>query len=189
MGNLTDKFPATSSSNVLEVLTGTCDGRSVTVDSGTYTFGDVTAYQNLSTSYADITGSSIAYTPPTGATHVSYEFNFMFDCVSASGISSFILTVDNTEVNPAYKNFASNYNGSYHHGNFPCSVFYVFDLTAASDDAANGNFNGWASSKTIKVQGRERSGTYQGAVHYVVYGGSVGTATYVQPNLTITAYS
>ena len=189
MGNLTDKFPATSGSNILEVLTGTCDGRSVTVDSGTYTFGNVTAYQALTTSYQDITGSSIAYTPPTGATHVSYEFNFMFDCQALSGISHFKLMVDGTEVNPAYKNFASNYYSTYHHGNFPCSVFYVFDLTAAVDDAANGNFNGWASSKTIKVQGREYSGSYQGGVHWMVYGSTVGTATYVQPNLTITAYS
>ena len=189
MGNLTDKFPATSGSNILEVLTGTCDGRSVTVDSGTYAFGNVTAYQALTTSYQDITGSSIAYTPPTGATHVSYEFNFMFDCQALSGISHFKLMVDGTEVNPAYKNFASNYYSTYHHGNFPCSVFYVFDLTAAVDDAANGNFNGWASSKTIKVQGREYSGSYQGGVHWMVYGSTVGTATYVQPNLTITAYS
>ena len=189
MGNLTDKFPATSGSNILEVLTGTCDGRSVTVDSGTYAFGNVTAYQALTTSYQDITGSSIAYTPPAGATHVSYEFNFMFDCQTLSGISHFKLMVDGTEVNPAYKNFASNYYSTYHHGNFPCSIFYVFDLTAAVDDAANGNFNGWASSKTIKVQGREYSGSYQGGVHWVVYGSTVGTATYVQPNLTITAYS
>lgn len=189
MGNLTDKFPAASSSNILEVLTGTCDGRSVTVDSGAYTFGNVTAYQNLSASYADITGSSIAYTPPAGAKHVSYEFNFMFDCVAYSGISHFKLMVDGTEVTPAYKNFASNYYSTYHHGNFPCSVFYVFDLTAASDDAANGKFSSWTSNKTIKVQGREYSSGYEGAVHYMIYGSTVGTATYVQPNLTITAYS
>lgn len=189
MGNLTDKFPAASSNNILEVLTGTCDGRSVTVDSGTYTFGNVTAYQNLSSSYADITGSSIAYTPPTGAKHVSYEYNFMYDCTATSGISHFKLMVDNTEVNPAYKNFASNYNSSSHHGNFPCSVFYVFDLTAATDDVANGKFSSWASNKTIKVQGREYANGYEGAVHYMVYGSTVGTATYVQPNLTITAYS
>lgn len=189
MANLSDKFSSASSSNVLEVLTGTCDGRSVTVDSGTYTFGNVTAYQNLSGSYADITGSSIAYTPPQGAKHVSYEFNFMFDCVAYSGISHFKLMVDGTEVNPAYKNFASNYNSSHHHGNFPCSVFYVFDLTAASDDAANGKYSSWTSSKTIKVQGREYASNYEGAVHYMIYGSSVATATYVQPNLTITSYS
>ena len=189
MANLSDKFSSASSSNLLEVLTGTCDGRSVTVDSGTYTFGNVTAYQNLSTSYADITGSSISYTPPQSAKHVSYEFNFMFDCVAYSGISHFKLMVDGTEVTPAYKNFASNYNSTYHHGNFPCSVFYVFDLTADSDDAANGKFSSWSSSKTIKVQGREYNTSYQSAAHYMVYGSSVATATYVQPNLTITSYS
>ena len=189
MANLSDKFSSASSSNVLEVLTGTCDGRSVTVDSGTYTFGNVTTNQAMSTTYVDITGSSISYTPPQGAKHVSYEFNFMFDCSSRSAISHFKLLVDGTEVVPAYKNFASNYNSTYHHGNFPCSVFYVFDLTAASDDAANGKFSSWTSNKTIKVQGREYGGDYQSTVHYVIYGPSVSTASDVQPNLTITSYS
>lgn len=189
MGNLSDSFPAASGSNVLEVLTGTSDGRSVTVKSGTYTLENVSTFQNLSTSYADITGSSIAYTPPVGTKHLSYEFNFMFDCVAYSGISHFKLMIDNTEVIPAYKNFASNYYSTYHHGNFPCSVFYVFDLTAASDDAANGKFSSWTSNKTIKVQGREYNSSYQGAVHYMIYYSTVGTAQTVRPNLTITAYS
>lgn len=189
MGNLTGFFPAASGSNVLEVLTGTCDGRSVTVDSGTYTFQNPSAVINLTTSYQDITGSSMAYTPPAGAKHVSYEFNFMFDCKAQSGISHFKLMVDGTEVNPAYKNFASNYYSSYHHGNFPCSVFYVFDLTAASDDVANGKFSSWTSNKTIKVQGREYGSGYEAAVHTMIYGSTVGTASFVRPNLTITAYS
>ena len=64
MGNLTDSFPAASSSNVLEIVHGSCDGRSITVDSGAYTLENVTAYTNSTTSYQKIPGSLIAYTPP-----------------------------------------------------------------------------------------------------------------------------
>ena len=64
MSNLTDFFPAATSNNVTEIIHGNCDGRSITVGSGTYTLPNVTTYQNLSTSYADIAGSSFTYTPP-----------------------------------------------------------------------------------------------------------------------------
>ena len=79
MGNLTDLFPAPASNSILETLVGAADGRSVTVPSGTYTFGNVTARQSLSTSYADVTGSSITYTPPTEANYVSYKFSYKSD--------------------------------------------------------------------------------------------------------------
>jgi hypothetical protein len=189
MANLSDTFSAGGGNNILEVLTGVADGRSVTTPSGTYTFGNVTNYQNMTTSYVDLTGSTMAYTPPAGATKVSYEYNFMFDCIGYSGISHFKLLVDNTEVIPAYKNVASNYYSSYHHGNFDTSIFYVFDLTASTDNASLGQFSSWSTNKTLKVQGREYDGSYQSAVHYNVYTAAVAVAQYVQPILTITAYS
>ena len=44
-------------SNVLEALHMVCDGSSTTVSSGTYTSENVTAAQNTSTTYTDISGS------------------------------------------------------------------------------------------------------------------------------------
>ena len=35
---------------------------------------DITSGQSLTTSYADVTGSSINYTPPSGTTRVIYKF-------------------------------------------------------------------------------------------------------------------
>lgn len=190
MGNLTDFFPAASSSNILEVVQGTCDGRSITVGSGTYTLGNVTTYQNLSTSYVDITGSSLSYTPPSNAKYVSYLFNFMWDSTDHSGISHFALYVDNTRIHGSGKTFACNYSGSsHHHGNNTNFIYYVFDLTASSDDAVNGKFASWTSPKALKVMGREYSTTYEAAVHYNVYYSTIGFSQYSKPNLTITAYS
>jgi len=191
MGNLTDKFSASSGSNIIEVISGTCDGRSITVDSGTYTLSDVTTYQNLGTSYADVTGSSISYTPPSNAKHVLYKFDFVWDATASTGISHFKLLVDSTEVVPAYRCISDNYAGShsYHHGHHMESMFYNFDLTADSDDAANGKFASWTTAKTIKVQAREYSSTYQAAVHHNVYYSTFSFSQYSRPTLTIKAYT
>lgn len=191
MGNLSDSFPAASGSNVLEVLTGTCDGQSVTVESGTYTLSNVTTYQDLSTSYADVTGSLISYTPPLNAKHVLYRFDFVWDAMASTGISHFKLLIDNVEVVPAYRCISSNYSGNHghHHGHHMESMFYNFDLTAASDDAANGKFSNWTTAKTIKVQARDYSSTYQAAVHHNAYYSTFSFSQYSRPTLTIKAYS
>jgi hypothetical protein len=191
MANLSDSFSAAGGSNILEVVSGTCDGRSITVPSGTYTLGNVTTYQSLSTGYVDVTGSTISYTPPSNASHVLYRFDFLWDSESSSGISHFKLLIGGTEVIPAYKCISSNYSGNHghHHGHHPESIFYNFDLTAASDDAANGKFASWTSAKIIKVQAREYTSTYQAAVHHNIYYSTMGTSQYNQPTLTVKAYS
>jgi len=191
MGNLTDKFPAASGSNIIEVISGTCDGRSITVGSGTYTLPNVTTYQNLSTSYADVTGSSISYTPPSNANHVLYRFDFVWDATASTGISHFKLLIDSTEVVPAYRCISDNYSGnhSHHHSHHMETMFYNFDLTAASDDAANGKFSSWTTAKTIKVQARNYNSTYQAAVHHNVYYSTFSFSQYSRPTLTIKAYT
>lgn len=194
MGNLSDIFPAAAGNNVLEVISGTCDGRTITVPSGNYTLQSVTAATNLSTSYVDITGSSIAYTPPLEASYVSYKFNFKWDSKGSSGISHFRLYVDSTEIIPAYSHFASQYKGAHtsQHGSFTNTMEYVFDLTAASDNIAQGKFSSWTSAKTIKVTGREYNSTYQAAANANTYedGTSAsGNEVFTKPVLTVTAYS
>lgn len=194
MGNLSDIFPAATGNNILEVVSGTCDGRTIAVTSGNYTLQSVTAVTNLSTSYVDIPGSSIAYTPPDDTKYVSYKFNFKWDSKGSSGISHFRLYVDSTEIIPAYSHFASQYKGAHSssHGSFTNTMEYVFDLTAASDDIANGKFSSWTSTKTIKVTGREYNSTYQAAANANTYedGTSAsGNEVFTKPVLTVTAYS
>ena len=124
MGNLTDLFPAPASNSILETLAGVADGRSVTVSSGTYTFGNVTASQGLSTSYANVTGSSITYTPPTEANYVSYKFSYKSDSrdinYGSSGIHHIALYLDGTRVARANKSVSGNYSGihSNNHASF-----------------------------------------------------------------------
>lgn len=59
----------------METLAGVCDGRTVVVESGTYTLPNVIAYQDWSSGWEDLTGTSINYTPPTGSNQVIFEFH------------------------------------------------------------------------------------------------------------------
>jgi len=194
MGNLSNIFPAAAGNNILEVISGTCDGRTITVPSGSYTLTAVTTINDLSTNYEDIRGSVISYTPPSDANYVLYRFNFKWDSKGSSGISHFRLNVDSTEIIPAYSHFASQYGGSHSnsHGSFTNTMEYVFDLTAASDDIANGKFSSWTSAKTIKVNAREYSSTYQASANANTYedgAGASGEEVFTEPLLTVIAYS
>lgn len=194
MGNLTDIFPAPSANSVLEVIQGVCDGRSITVSSGTYTLPNVTAEQIHNASYSDVTGSSITYTPPENTKYVLYRFDFKWLSHGSSGISHFRLYMDSTEVIPAYRQCAGQYSGSHanSHANLPMMIEYVFDLTAYSNDIANGKLAGWTSAKTIKVQARGYNTTYVSGAHgnhWFDGSGATGAREYTKPVLNIMAYS
>jgi len=192
MGNLTDSFPAASSSNILEVIQGSADGRSITVGSGTYALENVTGTTSATTSYQKAPGSLIAYTPPEDARSVLYKFDFKWHSIGSSGISHFYVDVDGTRITNSNKTFSENYSGNHGHthGGRNESMYWVFDLTASSDNAANGEFANWTSNKTIQVKFRRYNSTYGVAVNYNRYydgGGAAGNDTYTIPSLTIIA--
>jgi len=93
-----------SGSNILEVVTGACDGRTVSTSNGNITLSDITAEQQLTTSFADVTGSSIAYTPPSGTTHLKYSFQFFKTIGSGSALTNTSIYVDGTEVENSRQN-------------------------------------------------------------------------------------
>jgi len=158
---------AAGAGQILETVVGMADGRSVTVGSGTYTLGNVTAVQALNATYTDVTGSSIAYTPPTGTKALIYQFDFMWNASTLSGISYHRILIDGTVVTPTKTCVASDYN-SYHHAHQPQSAYWVFDLSVGSNDYANGKVQGsaWTSNKTIKMQMREAdNSSYNCVIH------------------------
>ena len=63
-GSGTTATSITKQGQVLETLAGVCDGRSITVESGTYTLENVTTKLPATTTFADVTGSKINYKPP-----------------------------------------------------------------------------------------------------------------------------
>ena len=175
-------------SNIQEMFTGVCDGRSFTVSSGTYTLENVTAEFVMTNSYVDITGSSITYTPPSGTTNVIYRFITHTNSQGYSGIHHQKFFIDSTEVIPAYRSVVPGEYVSNRHNNTTHVFEYTIKCNAGSDDAANAKFSSWTSSKTLKLQARRYSSSYACELHSNQYrdGGTAPSPyTFAAPTLTI----
>lgn len=178
-----------SSGGVKEIVTGICNGGSQTVGSGTYTFSDVTAVQQLTTSYADVTGSTIAYTPPSGTTRVRYDFEMKLKATALSGISHYRFYIDSVEVTAARttRNFSHSASNQ---GNLIQTFSWIIDCNASSDSAADGAFTSWTSAKTMKWTAREYNSSYQMSLHTNNWwdgAGATGDNLIYKPIITITA--
>ena len=148
----------TSPGTVLQEINGICDGRTV---SGV-TFANVTANQTTTTSYADITGSSVSYTPPTGTGTVVYNFQCNFYGAGYGGITHFRCYLDSTEITIVRTTQAQNYQTSNNHEHMLIllSVPIVIDNSLATDDVANAKLKSWTGAKTLKWQARAYSTSY-----------------------------
>ena len=165
---------------VIEHLTGTCDGRSVTGKSGTYTWPTAAA-QVPSTSYVDLSGSSISYTPPSEANVVKYDFNFRFSIGNAgSPLFHFAFYFDGTEVGHARATSYLTYEGIMHF-QIPLSL----NNSTVNEDS--GKIGTWNTAKTIKMQVRAFSSSFLGELHTTHYYNGGLLRTLVYPTLSITA--
>jgi hypothetical protein len=170
---------------ILEYLTSPCNGRTV----GAYTWPNVTSTLALTTTYQDVTGSSISYTPPTGTKTVLYRFVWQIDVTASSGISHYKFRLDGTEVIPAYRSIApGEQGGTQHNAN---EIFeWGIRCDAGTDDKANGELAGWTTPKILKLEAREYNATYQQALHKNVWrDADAASAPYdlAVPELTIIA--
>ena len=168
-------------SNIKEQLVMLCDGNNYTVGSGTYTAANVTALQNFETTYADLNGSSIAYTPPNGTTMVSYKFVFAYVFGSSYGIAHLKFFIDSDEVTKARVTLAANANPQWLQ-----TLEYLMPI-GGSADTTTGRQASWTSAKTLKIQAREYSSTNQAQAHATHHwDGTTGAYVHI-PKLIITA--
>ena len=191
-GQLTNT--GTQSGQILETIACMCDGRTVTVPSGSYTIADASAAQASTTSYQTATGSEINYTPPTGTKQLVYNYEFQFDVTSHSGLSSYLVQIDGTTILPSQRAYSSNYaSTNWNHGQMRFSAGYTFDLNAGSDNVAQGKFrhNTWTSAKTIRVRFRNYNSSYTHSLHQNTYwlgsGASGSSQAPIKPTLYIQA--
>ena len=168
-------------SNIIEMLSSPCNGSQVTVPSGTYTMPDITSRQRLPTSYEDITGSSITYTPPSGTTRVVYKYIFMtqYDGSAYNGLH-IRFYLDGTEVTDGRTTFY----GYYLTGRFEYQ--YTINCNASSASTAHGDITSWSGAKVMKLQGREYDSGNQCKLHEAaLWDGSGSQAQLVIPQLEI----
>ena len=165
---------------VIEYLSSPCDGSTVTVGSGSYTFQNVTTYTAVTYTYTDVTGSSIAYTPPAGTTRVIYRFNSTMFWGSAHAISHNKFFIDGTEV--LYARYSR-------------SAYYYEDRTTFEwtiNIGGNGNTNtgrqaSWTTAKTLKMQWRAYGGSDVIYYHGTTYWDGGAGNQFSMPHLTIIA--
>ena len=169
-------------SNIIEMLSSPCNGTQVTVPSGTYTMPDITSGQSLTTSYADVTGSSINYTPPSGTTRVIYKFYSQLAYDSANYHATHIkFFLDGTEVTDARR----TYYGNYLAGGF--AFEYTINCNASSANTAHGDITSWSGAKIMKLQAREYDSGNQSQFHILKLWEGSSSSTVVVPTLTIIA--
>ena len=165
---ITTSYP--SPRTVLEQFQGVCayHGSSsnitpqVMTAEGIRNFSPVTAYQNLSTSYADVTGSEFTYQPPAGTNFVVYEFAFQITRQSddTAVYSHFRFYIDDVEVPFARGNYSAEDLGGQHRFMWTIGIG---NQGIGSTDRANSNIgavSSWTSTKTMKLQARHYSGLH-----------------------------
>jgi len=167
---------------ILEQFFSPCDGSVIAASAGNITMPNVTAKQNLTTSYADITGSSISYTPPSGTTQVIYELHLYKAAGDDNAIHHQKLFLDSDEVTKARMTHRSTilFDG----------IFLVtkwgFNIGGSADTSV-GRVASWSSAKTIKATAREWSADHETSFHETGSWDGSSASHLVLPSIGITA--
>jgi|14BtaG_2_1085337.scaffolds.fasta_scaffold72033_2 hypothetical protein len=176
----TTGFPVAN--NVKEVLTMLCDGGTYTVPSGTYTSTNVDAVQNLTSTFTDVNGSVISYTPPAGTTAVVYEFTCQVSRASdAHSIGSYKFFIDGAEVVYNRHSVSANSNPE-----LVTTFKYVIPIGGTAN-TNTGRQASWSVAKTLKIQAREHGGNNEQQLNRTYYFGGAVNQQFSTPILTITA--
>jgi hypothetical protein len=167
---------------IIESVSSICDGSTVNVTSGSYTVENVTAQLGMDTTYRDLTGSTIVYTPPAGATRVKYSFDFSsYWDTGAHAINHYKFFIDGVEVVYARHNRSAQYQESR----------YTFNWTISIGGTANTNTGRqatWTTPKTLKMQGRAYgTSANDNNLHGTVYWDGTGSNQFSMPLITIEA--
>ena len=168
--------------NILEQFYHICDGSTIATSGGNITLGNVTAAQDGTTSFVDVTGSSISYVPPTGTTMVIYEFNFMDCWVDQYGIGCFTFYIDSDEVT----NQRFTLGGESH--NQQVTHFKVGIPIGGTASTTTGRQASWSSAKTLKMQIASHHASNDIAIHRGSnWTGGSNDDHFHQPSIGITA--
>ena len=167
---------------VLEQFYTPCDGSVIATSAGNVTVANVTGVATGTTSFADLTGSPITYTPPSGATQVIYDFNYLISGVDSTPLYHMKLFLDGTEVVYARNSYytAGYYDGGRMHFKWGFNI-------GGSADANVGRVASWSSGKEIKLQWKEYNSTSEPKFHETYYWDSAVSSQFSIPCIGITA--
>ena len=188
--------PATSvtkQGQVLETLAGVCDGRTVVVESGSYTLGDskLTSAQGgdntlgsqvLNETWQTVRGSEISYLPPSGTKQVIFKFHVAIKWNDPTFITLLKLSIDSTD-NVFFKCIR-------HDGYAETENTFVFVIDVGSQNSiSNGQFLTWNTSKTLKLQARNQASSNNSILFQtdIDSNAAAGGGEFIYPTLEIQA--
>lgn len=144
---------------VIEQFFSVCDGSTIALPSGNVTAQNVTEDMDLTSTWTDLTGSTIAYTPPSGTKQVIYEFHYSGTSKDGNNIWHTKLFLDSDEV--VYARLTHRANDS-----FTDRIVMKWSFAIGGNaDTDSGRVASWTSSKTIKMQTREYAGGNEAYLH------------------------
>jgi hypothetical protein len=186
---LTGSLPALDGSSltgietgqVLEYITGVCDGTTVTTPRDTYTIDScTTGGQNIGSSYVTVDGSTFTYTPPANTKKVIYRFTFAARWEAAHSIAHVKFFIDSSEVLHARTGAGGSYLEQL--TNFE----WVIDV-GNSNNTNTGRLLSWTSDKTLKLTAREYGASNGIVLHQTRYWDGIDSQQTHRPTLTIIA--
>ena len=182
---------------IIEELNTVCNGRSVTVQSGTYTPTNVTARQDSTSTHTEINGSNITYNKPAGAKRIYYKFACQWNDAWAGAITAFKIRIYHNgswrDIDPSRHAHAAQYRGdANNHGATWVINEYIFECDASSESQHDGRFTSSKTSYTFDVTWRHHGGAgstaYNSVLHRLdFFDGNVANNPIHPPQLTIRA--
>ena len=141
---------------------------------------NVTTNQDLTyVNYVDVDGSSFAYTPPSDANTVIYEF--ITSChYTSSGQMIFHVRffLDNTEVTCKRHSYYNGFDNV-------VAIKIPLSLNNTTEDIANGKVGSWTSNKTMKLQARSYSSYYQAGLNQIYHWDGGSAYQLIKPTLEL----
>ncbi len=172
---------AANSRMILEQFFTPCDGSVIATSNGNITIGDVDAAVDQTTSFVDVPGSSITYTPPSGATQVIYKYRCQWGKGDTIPLLNVKLFLDSDEVTDARcAQYAAERDN--------ILVFEWGFNIGGSAVTATGRVASWTSGKTIKLQAREYGSSNEATLFSLcLWEGSSNQDVFSRPSVGITA--
>ena len=166
---------------VLEQFYHPCDGSTIATSGGNVTLQNVTSSYTLSSSYADLTGSTISYVPPTGTTMVIYKFSYHHGVDTNHNISHNKFFIDSDEI--VYKRHTIGANAFLEN-----LINIEFSIPiGGSADTNTGRVASWSSAKTLKIQNRAYNSSNDAKVHTTSHWDASDSGQFHMPSIGITA--
>ena len=170
--NLTGLSVNTNPLQVLEEFEVPCDGTSVTTAKGTVSISNQFTAQPLTTTFADLDGSTISYQPPDNTKIVIYSFSFAGFYGDADPIAYGHIYLDGVAVS----DHPFTERGDDLHTKVTWSHAFRIE-PSLSANAATGRVQSWNSAKTIKIMIRDHTNSYDAVVHQFVNTSAPGSST------------